>query len=103
MRARNPVGVTPHGLSCLLKHRTEYIRLLEQSLGSLGFSDVAAALQHESGVALEPATVGQLRAAVNGGAFDKAVSLVAQLPLGSSADTKQAQFLLLEQKFLEVC
>lgn len=75
---------------------------MEQALGALGFHEAAQQLQRESGIALEPPTVGQLRAAVMQGAFDKAVALVAQLPLASPAQTQQAQFLLLEQKYLEV-
>ncbi len=81
--------------------RAEYVRLLEQALGALGFHDAAQQLHKDSGIALEPPTVGQLRGAVAAGAFDKAVTLVAQLPLASPAATQQAQFLLLEQKYLE--
>lgn len=82
--------------------RAEYVRLLEQALSDLGFHEAAAQLQQESGIALEPPTVERLRTAVKQGAFDKAVSLVAQLQLGSGAQTQHAQFLLLEQKYLEV-
>ena len=78
------------------------MRLLEQALSDLGFHEAAAQLQQESGIALEPPTVERLRTAVKQGAFDKAVSLVAQLQLGSGAQTQHAQFLLLEQKYLEV-
>lgn len=82
--------------------RTEYIRLLEQALGALGYHEAAQQLERESGVALEPLAVGQLRAAVSTGAFDKAAALMAQLPLSSPAQMEQAQFLVYEQKFLEV-
>lgn len=78
------------------------MRLLEQALGALGFHDAAQQLQRESGIALEPPTVEKLRQAVKQGEFDKAVALVAQLPLASPAQTQQAQFLLVEQKYLEV-
>jgi hypothetical protein len=78
------------------------VRLLEQALSDLGFHDAAAQLQRESGIALEPPTVERLRNAVKQGAFDKAVTLVGQLQLGSPAQMQHAQFLLLEQKYLEV-
>lgn len=50
------------------------MRLLEQALRALGFHHAAQQLQKDSGIALEPPTVGQLRAAVAAGAFDKARS-----------------------------
>ena len=79
------------------------MRLLEQALSDLGFHEAAAQLQRESGIDLEPPTVERLRNAVKQGAFDKAVTLVGQLQLASTAQTQHAQFLLYEQKYLEVC
>lgn len=83
-------------------HRKEYIRLLEQALGSLGFHEAAAQLQKDSGVSLESLAVGQLRAAVQSGAYDEAVELIEQLPLSSPDDVLRAKFLVLQQKYLEV-
>lgn len=71
-------------------------------MGSLGFHDAAAQLQRDSGVSLESSAVGQLRAAVQSGAYDEAVELIEQLPLSSPDDVLRAKFLVLQQKYLEV-
>lgn len=81
--------------------REEYIRLLEQALGQLGFGAVAEQLERESGVQLEAPEIGLLRSAVMGGDFEAAVRLLGQLPLTES-EVRRAQFAVLEQKFLEV-
>lgn len=99
-RRQTPASASDDG--AVITCRAEYVRLLEQALGALGFHDAARQLQKDSGIALEPPTVGQLRAAVIAGSFDKAVAVVSQLPLASPAQTQQAKFLLLEQKYLEV-
>lgn len=87
--------------SCLAR-RNEYIRLLEQALGSLGFHEAAERLQQESGVSLEAAVVGKLRSAVTVGAYDTAADLIEQLPISSPDAVQKAKFLIWQQKFLEV-
>lgn len=85
-----------------LVRRTEYIRLLEQALGSLGFHEAAERLQQESGVSPEAVVVGKLRSALSAGAYDTAADLIEQLPIDSADDVQKAKFLIWQQKFLEV-
>lgn len=83
-----------------LVDRTQYIRLLEQALSSLGFADVATQLERASGIASQPAEVNHLQRAVLAGDWAAATQLVRQLDLGTQA-LQEAQFLILEQAFLE--
>lgn len=80
----------------------EYLRLIIQSLHDLGFSNIATQLEAESQVKHEEQNVVDLRAAVLGGDWDNALEVLKSVPLEEELTRKQAQFLLVEEKFLEV-
>jgi hypothetical protein len=80
----DPLG--RHGLI----DRTQYIRLLEQSLSSLGFNDVAQQLEQASGVVSQPPQVSQLQHAVLSGDWDAAIQHTNRLDLGDTAALKVA-------------
>jgi hypothetical protein len=82
--------------------KSEYIRLLEQALVQLGHPDLALRLQTESKVSLEAPDVQALREAIQRGDYDNAVALLGTLPLGGDEECREAQFLVLEHKYLEV-
>lgn len=59
--------------------RVSYIRLLEQSLRSLGYEDVAKALESTSGIQQSSATASRFREAVLAGEVDVALGLLGDL------------------------
>lgn len=82
--------------------KVELIRLLEQSLQNLGFADIAKRLEKESHIQCQSENVNKLRESILEGRWDQAVSLLQHLKLESQEKFRQAKFLILEQKFLEV-
>lgn len=82
-------------------NRSEYIRLIEQALINLGFKDVAELLEKESCVNFQSPSVNKFREAILSGDWDIAVKLLETLPVISEEKRTDAQFLVLEQKFLE--
>ena len=82
--------------------RKELIVLMEQALANLGFREVSEQLAGESGIQYETQTVAAFRKAILEGHFGEALRLLDQLGLGERGAAKQARFLILEQKFLEV-
>ncbi|GJP34973.1 hypothetical protein CLOM_g19446 [Closterium sp. NIES-68] len=80
----------------------EYVRLIEQALRSLGYDSIAAQLEAESGVALESKPVAQLRQAIMAGQWEESVAILSNLPGLDLSLLRHAEFLLLEQKFLEL-
>lgn len=98
-------GTSPHVHARLgngkLIDRHEYVRLLEQALGSLGFHEAAERLQRDSGISLEPVEVSNLRSAVAAGDFDTAVTIIEQLPISTPDTVQQAKFLVWQQEYLE--
>ncbi|KAI8101236.1 hypothetical protein M9435_001344 [Picochlorum sp. BPE23] len=74
--------------------KTQYIRLIEQALGNLGYGDVAAELERVSGVEMQPLVARRFREAVLKGDVSTALSLLGEL--GSDANSvEQARYLLL--------
>lgn len=82
--------------------RTELIILMEQALANLGFTDVSQRLAAESGVSFQSKCVELFRQAILGGEYGEAVRLMDHLGLRDRQAVKQAKFLILEQRFLEV-
>lgn len=74
---------TPGGM-CL--DRTQLLRVLGATLNELDLVDSAAALQLESGIAVEAESVRELRAAVLAGEWECASAHLAELPVDSCAD-----------------
>eukprot|EP00891_Asterochloris_glomerata_P001993 jgi/Astpho2/1993/Aster-00501 len=80
--------------------RTEFIRLLEQSLAELGFENVARSLEKASGVACQAPEVQQLRSALLEGKWEEAAAVMDELGL-EDAQCRRAKFQVLEEKYLE--
>ncbi|GAB4817799.1 hypothetical protein N2152v2_004845 [Parachlorella kessleri] len=82
--------------------RTQFLCLLQQSLSSLGYAEVAAELESQSGVPLEGPAAKLLLEHVGEGRWQDAATCLADLPAAISPYAlAQAQFLLSECKFLE--
>ncbi|KAI8138505.1 WD40-repeat-containing domain protein [Fennellomyces sp. T-0311] len=82
--------------------KEELVRLILQSLNDLGYRDAAGTLQKDSGIALESDTVSRFRQGILSGDWRLAESLLATLPGIQTNDLLQAQFLIRQQKFLEL-
>ena len=76
--AENHPDFTPVGPASMID-RTSYIRLIEQSLRSLGYEDVAVALEAASNVQQSSVTATRFREAVLGGEVDAALGLLGEL------------------------
>eukprot|EP00850_Spirogloea_muscicola_P010597 SM000063S19987 [mRNA] locus=s63:86066:95294:+ [translate_table: standard] len=89
----------------------EFVRLLTQALYSLGYHDAATKLEEESGIPLQSKAVTAFRNGILEGSYctilfggerwDSCVQLLAQMRL-EEEDHKQAKFLILQQRFLEL-
>ncbi|KAK4053755.1 hypothetical protein OIV83_001411 [Microbotryomycetes sp. JL201] len=82
--------------------RTELIRLTLQTLGEMGLSSSAASLSLESGVKLEQPQVTRFRNGVLEGDWVLVEQVLLELPPQDLTDLKTIQFLVRQQKFLEV-
>jgi len=82
--------------------RSELLRLIEQTLDALGYDQIARQLEDVSEVKQEGNQVVRLRASILKGEWERAIDLLRQLPLTTEEQLKKAQFLILEEKFLEV-
>jgi len=82
--------------------RTEYIRLLVQSLNDLGYPRIATQLETAAQLRHEDQSVVELRSAVQRGNWDRALELLGVVPLEEERRRREAKFLILEEKFLEV-
>ncbi|KAL4528826.1 hypothetical protein Ndes2437A_g03363 [Nannochloris sp. 'desiccata'] len=92
-----PSYVGPQGLI----NRSEYLRLLQQSLAQLGFSDVAQHLEERSGVPRQSSTTSNLTECILNGDWIGALDTVRSLDLVPKV-AAHVPFLILEQKFLEI-
>ncbi|ORZ03909.1 WD40-repeat-containing domain protein [Syncephalastrum racemosum] len=82
--------------------KEELVRLILQSLTDLGYNDAAQILQRDSNIGLEEENVSQFRTSVLEGDWRTAESLLPTLTLVHPDDLYQIQFLIREQKFLEL-
>lgn len=89
--------IGPQGLI----NKNEYLRLLQQSLAQLGFSDVAEHLEKISGVPRQSSTTFILTDCILNGDWTGALDAVHSLDLVPKI-TAQISFLILEHKFLEI-
>ncbi|KAF9112035.1 hypothetical protein BGX27_004054 [Mortierella sp. AM989] len=89
-------GITPSGFS-----RHELVRLMVQSLQSLGYKKSAQELENESGFQLESPTVTRFRESVLRGHWDELEQLTEKLDLDAAHEVS-VKFLIREQKFLEL-
>ncbi|KAI8605976.1 WD40-repeat-containing domain protein [Dissophora ornata] len=89
-------GITPSGFS-----RHELVRLMVQSLQSLGYKKSAQELEAESGFQLESPAVTCFRECVLNGNWDELERLTEELDLDLTHNVS-VKFLIREQKFLEL-
>ena len=82
-------------------NKKEFIRLLEQSLYSLGYRKAARELEQASGIDCEPGEVRSFRHAVSEGSWDRAVKLLSELQFADDDALRKAKFLVLQEKYLE--
>lgn len=82
-------------------NKKEFIRLLEQSLYSLGYRKAARELEQASGIDCEPGEVRSFRHAVSEGSWDRAVKLLSELQFADDDALRKARFLVLQEKYLE--
>lgn len=82
--------------------RTEVVRLITQSLYSLGYQRSAQLLEDESRIQLLSAEVAKFRRGVLEGRWDEAAGHIPALGLASAEAARAARFLLLEQQYLEL-
>eukprot|EP00898_Chlorokybus_atmophyticus_P008224 jgi/Chlat1/8402/Chrsp80S09222 len=96
-----PADVDTVGPSGLIR-RTEFIRLLTQSLYGLGYGAAAKRLEVDSGILLQSETIASFRDALLGGDWKTAVALLDTIRFLDEAAHKRAKFLILQQKYLEL-
>ena len=91
--------VTPHGLHI---DRTSLVRLLQQSLHSLGYPAAASALSHESGIELEARDVKRWRQEILNGDWQSARSRLGRMKGVQFEERKrrEAHRVLAEQQYL---
>ncbi|CAN8251745.1 unnamed protein product [Cochlearia groenlandica] len=77
--------------------KSEFIRLIIDALISLGFGDIAASLEKDSGFDLHSPIVKEFLELVKQGEWDKSIDALKGFEL---RDVASVRFLLLEQKFL---
>eukprot|EP00245_Coleochaete_scutata_P004659 TRINITY_DN17460_c0_g1_i1.p1 TRINITY_DN17460_c0_g1~~TRINITY_DN17460_c0_g1_i1.p1 ORF type:complete len:617 (+),score=102.56 TRINITY_DN17460_c0_g1_i1:313-2163(+) len=82
--------------------RTEYIRLITQSLYELGYETTAAQLERESGVLLQLPSVAEFRKGILDGNWEDCATLLQGMNLDDEDVHKSALFSILEQKYLEL-
>jgi len=82
--------------------REELVRVIEQSLYSLGYRRAAAALEAESGVPLYPPDHGSLLLDVMAGRWDACAETVRAVAGVGDADRAVAEFLLWRAHYLEL-
>ncbi|KAF9193419.1 hypothetical protein BGZ50_007491 [Haplosporangium sp. Z 11] len=92
----NANATTPFGFS-----RHELVRLMVQSLQSLGYKHSALELETESGFQLESPAVTRFRECVLKGQWDEVEKLTGELDLDPAHEIS-VKFLIREQKFLEL-
>ncbi|KAG0264421.1 hypothetical protein BG011_006897 [Mortierella polycephala] len=96
MDGANANATTPFGFS-----RHELVRLMVQSLQSLGYKHSALELETESGFQLESPAVTRFRECVLKGQWDEVEKLTGDLDLDPAHEIS-VKFLIREQKFLEL-
>ncbi|ORX79866.1 WD40 repeat-like protein [Basidiobolus meristosporus CBS 931.73] len=82
--------------------KEEVVRIILQALVDLGYGRSAKLLQEESGFSFESLQVTRFRQAIMEGNWQLVEDLVPFLELNQMSDTKEIQFLVKRQKFLEL-
>ncbi|KAH6918387.1 WD repeat-containing protein [Coprinopsis sp. MPI-PUGE-AT-0042] len=82
--------------------REEFVRLVVQTLRDVGYIESAATLEAESGYELEAPLVSQFRQDVLDGMWSKAEGALQHLNIEDEENKYDAEFLIKEQKYLEL-
>eukprot|EP00735_Rhodelphis_limneticus_P012679 TRINITY_DN5999_c0_g1::TRINITY_DN5999_c0_g1_i1::g.9861::m.9861 TRINITY_DN5999_c0_g1::TRINITY_DN5999_c0_g1_i1::g.9861 ORF type:complete len:649 (+),score=76.14,sp/Q28D01/WDR26_XENTR/37.95/1e-119,WD40/PF00400.27/1.1e-09,WD40/PF00400.27/1.1e-09,WD40/PF00400.27/6.2e-07,WD40/PF00400.27/2.2e+02,WD40/PF00400.27/5e+03,WD40/PF00400.27/1.7,WD40/PF00400.27/1.4e-11,eIF2A/PF08662.6/0.015,eIF2A/PF08662.6/1.4e+02,CLTH/PF10607.4/0.017 TRINITY_DN5999_c0_g1_i1:3-1949(+) len=82
--------------------QSELVRIMIQSLYSLGYSSSAKHLEEESKLMLQRPQVTKFTQFITRGEWDQAIQLLPSLGLAQEKEIKAAKFLIAEQKFLEL-
>ncbi|KAK2466746.1 hypothetical protein APHAL10511_001004 [Amanita phalloides] len=82
--------------------REEFVRLVIQSLREVGYFESAATLEAESGYSMEAEEVSQFKQHILHGHWAKAEAALTRLGVNDEASLMEAQFLISEQKYLEL-
>ncbi|KAF8637401.1 hypothetical protein AX17_002896 [Amanita inopinata Kibby_2008] len=82
--------------------REEFVRLVVQSLRDVGYIESAATLEAESGYAMETLDVSQFRQYILHGHWAKAEAALTRLGVYDDDALQEANFLISEQKYLEL-
>eukprot|EP00993_Chasmostoma_nieuportense_P005547 NODE_616_length_2011_cov_48.557325_g572_i0.p1 GENE.NODE_616_length_2011_cov_48.557325_g572_i0~~NODE_616_length_2011_cov_48.557325_g572_i0.p1 ORF type:complete len:589 (-),score=177.28 NODE_616_length_2011_cov_48.557325_g572_i0:125-1891(-) len=83
------------------QHRPELVRLLLQTLQSLGYKDSMQALQQESGMLLHSQHIKEFRSCLSEGDWDQVIALLPKLKI-SDDNLQYVHFLIYRQKYLEL-
>ena len=80
----------------------EFVRLLEQALGGLGFPDVADALERASGIPLQSPVAREFRQALLAGDWERCLELLPGLQIAGESVLAEVKFRILREKYLEL-
>ena len=80
----------------------EFVRLLEQALGGLGFPDVADALEKASGIPLQSPVAREFRQALLAGDWERCLELLPGLQITGENVRAEVKFRILREKYLEL-
>jgi len=82
--------------------REEYVRLLEQALGGLGYTEVAEALERASGIPLQSSTARDFRQALLAGKWERCLGFLPRLGIADEDVRAEVTFEVLREKYLEL-
>eukprot|EP00798_Chlamydomonas_sp_ICE-L_P015759 gene15759-21882_t len=80
--------------------KSEYIRLIQQSLTKMGYGDCAKKLEADAGIEMQPQSATAFQSRILSGEWDSALSLLPQLT-NNEEILRDAKFLILQQQYLE--
>eukprot|EP00759_Apiculatamorpha_spiralis_P004453 PhF_6_TR12620/c1_g3_i3/m.19945 len=86
----------------LQTHRVEIIRLMAQTLQSLGLKRTADTLQEETGISLQTEAVSAFRESILNGAWKESQDLIQQIGITDPKQEANVKYLILRQQYLEL-
>ncbi|KAI8971693.1 WD40-repeat-containing domain protein [Mycotypha africana] len=98
----SPSKQQPQSAISSLVKKEDLVRLMLQSLIDLGYNEAAECLQRESGFTLESDLIVRLRTYILGGQWQLAEDLLPNIPFTNVENLSTVQFLIRQQKFLEL-
>ncbi|KAI3762742.1 hypothetical protein L1987_53183 [Smallanthus sonchifolius] len=82
--------------------KDEFLRLIAESLHSLGYKNTIAYLKKESGITVSSSVVTEFTRLVLDGKWDESLNSLRKLSVLDESVVKSSSFVILEQKFLEL-